>query len=468
MSAELMKKLFIIVCFLPILAFGQQKAGISFKISQKWTDALSEARATNKLIFLDLYTDWCGPCREMDNEVFPLKVVGDLYNASFINYKLNAEKGDGISVAKQYKVNSYPTYLFVNGNGELIYRLSGKKSPENFLQEGKNAIIESKHTRSIIELETLYPTMKVDKIFMYNYLDRLTKIKAPTENILEEYLNILTKEEQKDPKVIKLIVDNGIFNNPKLQLGIAIDILKANSIIFEDLKAKKLIKENLTISKIEQLAMENSLKNSIKRKDYKLFKKVYDLTPNFAENKFENKQTLSIEYYFGIKDYPKFKEVTRDFINNNLLKIPKDSLVKWDEIVYNDVKDYYLKKNDTSLNLEEELFSYLHTQSIQMSNYLSQSCDNFLKSGANMDELQQIKEWSLIAIQIAETNPKYYHNVNLTYHKIYLTTLYKLGEKNIALKKLEKLIAELPNWYIESKKQALTDLLEQMKSNKVI
>ena len=84
---------------------------------------------------------------------------------------------------------------------------------------------------------------------------------------------------------------------------------------------KKLIKENLTISKIEQLAMENSLKNAIKRKDYKLIKKVYDLTPNFAENKFENKQTLSIEYYFGIKDYPKFKEVTRDFINNNLLKI---------------------------------------------------------------------------------------------------------------------------------------------------
>ena len=55
-----------------------------------WSEALQEAKATDKLVFVDVDTDWCPPCKQMDNEVLPLPEVGQQYNAVFVNYKLDA------------------------------------------------------------------------------------------------------------------------------------------------------------------------------------------------------------------------------------------------------------------------------------------------------------------------------------------------------------------------------------------
>src|SRR5690606_9477080 len=78
-----------------------------------WKDVLARARQEGKLVFVDVYTSWCGPCKKMAAEVFPQKQVGDVFNASFINYKIDAEKGEGIDIARTYAVKAYPTYLFV-------------------------------------------------------------------------------------------------------------------------------------------------------------------------------------------------------------------------------------------------------------------------------------------------------------------------------------------------------------------
>ena len=96
------------------IANAQKKSGIDFRTDKKWSEILDLAKTENKLIFVDVYTDWCGPCKEMDKEVFPLKAVGDKYNTSFINYKIDAEKGEGKLLRKRYNVQVYPNYLFVN------------------------------------------------------------------------------------------------------------------------------------------------------------------------------------------------------------------------------------------------------------------------------------------------------------------------------------------------------------------
>ncbi len=52
-------------------------------------EALTAAKQENKLIFIDFYTTWCGPCKMMSNKVFPQKNVGDFMNAKFIPLKMD-------------------------------------------------------------------------------------------------------------------------------------------------------------------------------------------------------------------------------------------------------------------------------------------------------------------------------------------------------------------------------------------
>ena len=104
-----MKK-YILLIFACIYAIhlNAQNAGINFLHGTTWAEAVAKAKAENKLIFIDFYTQWCGPCMNMAQTVFSLPTVGYYYNQTFINLKIDAEEGEGITLAKKYGVRSYP------------------------------------------------------------------------------------------------------------------------------------------------------------------------------------------------------------------------------------------------------------------------------------------------------------------------------------------------------------------------
>ena len=56
--------------------------------------AIAAAKAENKLVFVDVMTSWCGPCKRMASDVFPQKMVGDFMNQHFVNIKIDAEKNN--------------------------------------------------------------------------------------------------------------------------------------------------------------------------------------------------------------------------------------------------------------------------------------------------------------------------------------------------------------------------------------
>lgn len=131
-----MKKLSIFsALFIGAFALAQ---GIKFE-ETNFNTILAKAKKENKLVFIDAYTTWCGPCKLMAKNVFPQKAVGDYYNANFINAKIDMEKGEGIDIAKKYNVKAFPTYLFVDGNGELVHRTLGYVEEKDFIQFAKDA-----------------------------------------------------------------------------------------------------------------------------------------------------------------------------------------------------------------------------------------------------------------------------------------------------------------------------------------
>ena len=122
-----------------LLALSLQGQGIEF-IHEDLTRALEEAKKQDKLVFVDAYTTWCGPCKRMAKNIFTQSEAGKFYNERFVNLKLDMEKGDGIEFSRTYRISSYPTLLFIDSEGELIYKSIGAKPLDEFIQLGETAL----------------------------------------------------------------------------------------------------------------------------------------------------------------------------------------------------------------------------------------------------------------------------------------------------------------------------------------
>jgi thioredoxin 1 len=113
--------------------------GIQF-IESNWSKALAEAKKQNKLIFLDAYTSWCGPCKMLKRNTFPDKAAGEYFNKNFINVALDMEKGDGIAVAEKYQVNAYPTLIIADAAGNMVTYTKGYIDAKQLIEFGKFGI----------------------------------------------------------------------------------------------------------------------------------------------------------------------------------------------------------------------------------------------------------------------------------------------------------------------------------------
>ncbi len=131
------------------LANAQTKT-IKFE-SGTWEEIKTKSAKENKLIFLDAYTTWCGPCKWMTKNVFTNDTVADYFNANFINVKIDMEAGEGIDIAKQYNVNVYPSLLFIDGQGNVIHRATGAHHPQPFIELAKDAHNPDKQYSGMIE-----------------------------------------------------------------------------------------------------------------------------------------------------------------------------------------------------------------------------------------------------------------------------------------------------------------------------
>jgi len=117
----------------------ENEKGIVFH-QGNWNEALTLAKEENKLIFLDISASWCGPCRKLKSRTFTNSEVGTFYNANFINVEVDGEEGEGIDLARKYKIRGYPSLIFVNGHGDIVAKTAGYHNPKEFIELGKQVI----------------------------------------------------------------------------------------------------------------------------------------------------------------------------------------------------------------------------------------------------------------------------------------------------------------------------------------
>ncbi|WP_426478087.1 thioredoxin family protein [Chryseobacterium sp. CBSDS_008] len=171
--------------------FAQQ---IKFE-ENRFSEALAKAKRENKLVFLDSYTSWCAPCKLMVNKIFSLPSVSDYYNSNFICTQFDMEKGEGPALAKKYKVGSYPTYLFVDGNGEEVHRALGYMEENEFIQIGKDA---QDPTKQISTLKKKFKHGEKDLAFLKNLIQLTTDDMQFNYLVFKRYLILKDKIDNED------------------------------------------------------------------------------------------------------------------------------------------------------------------------------------------------------------------------------------------------------------------------------
>ena len=97
--------------------------------------AFEIARADDKLVIADVYTDWCGWCRKMDQNIYSNPAIAALSRQQ-VFLKINAEdRGQGQYFAQQMRVKGYPTTIVLDGSGRVLNVSEGYiSSPEAFVR----------------------------------------------------------------------------------------------------------------------------------------------------------------------------------------------------------------------------------------------------------------------------------------------------------------------------------------------
>lgn len=244
----------VIICLCSSLSSNAQtrpSKGINF-FKGSWKEVLAEAKKQQKMVFVDVYTDWCAPCKQMDSEVFTLQQVGELYNSLFISYRLNAEKGEGIKLASQYAVKSYPCYLFLDDAGNVIDRGGDYQPAAAFIALGSRAVAKRNTADNLDELRARYEQGNRQPNFLKTYLAKRTSMK------LDNILPFLSHKHLASVNNLKLRYFGDIKDTVRLKsLGYALAAkqmaIPTDTIIKKDLEQFQLIMEPFLSGKKDSL-----------------------------------------------------------------------------------------------------------------------------------------------------------------------------------------------------------------------
>lgn len=184
----------IIVSSTTILTSNAQ--GIQFEEST-FDEALAKAMQEKKLLFMDCYTTWCGPCKMLSKTIFPNDTAGAFFNKHFINLKMDMEKGEGKTLSKTFRITGYPTLLFINPeNQEIMYRICGAQPNVQWLVDEAQKAIDP--NQNLPGLSARYAKNKQDAPTVLSYLNCLSaaSMRYERDSIMYTYLSSLPDESR--------------------------------------------------------------------------------------------------------------------------------------------------------------------------------------------------------------------------------------------------------------------------------
>ncbi|MBN8857024.1 MAG: thioredoxin family protein [Sphingobacteriales bacterium] len=202
--------------------FSQQR-GIEFDQSQNWQAVLKKAKDEQKYIFVDCFATWCGPCKEMDKQVYASEKAGAYFSAQFISVKVQMDSTANDDVRQRgwykdakylmstYEVSAYPTYLFFSPEGKIVHKSTGFQDTDRFLITAADALNPDHQYYTLLE--------------KYNHQQLTEESFIPLSIMAKQLGNINLSKELAD-QYVKTVSKQDLFTKDNIE---ALEILLQSS-----------------------------------------------------------------------------------------------------------------------------------------------------------------------------------------------------------------------------------------------
>ncbi len=183
-----------------------------------WKEALEMAKEQEKVLFVDGYATWCGPCKRMAATTFKDAEVGEFHNKNFINVKMDMESKEGRKFGSKYPVQAFPTLFYIDKNGKVLQKVKGAQPKKNILDLGKRVLSKVDYSQDLMKE---YEAGKRDPQLIYDLVNALNKSNKSSIKIANEYLRsqkdlstdfnlkfILAAASQADSRIFDRLIEN--------------------------------------------------------------------------------------------------------------------------------------------------------------------------------------------------------------------------------------------------------------------
>lgn len=295
-----MKRLLIFSLILMGLSALQPPAnaqGIDF-FQGTWEEALEEAKAQQKVIFVDAYAVWCGPCRRMANNVFTHSKVGSFYNENFINLKLDMEAEENMTFRQKYPVSAFPTLYYIDFTGEVVQQVRGAQDVEGFLNLGSAALNKIDRSEEFAES---YEAGNRDPELVYNYVRALNQAGKPSLKISNDYLR--DQEDLTTETNLRFILEATVEADSRI-FGLLIKHRDA----IENLVGEELVKQRI------QFACENTAQKAAEYKTEMLLEEAQDkMKDHYSAQAKTFKIQSNLEYYLARRNDKEYLKAAKAY-----------------------------------------------------------------------------------------------------------------------------------------------------------
>ena len=395
---------------------------------------LLEGQELDRPIFIDVYTTWCGPCKQMDKTTFQDESVGTLLNDNFICLKWDADDVKYRADARRLGVNAYPTYLFLDPTGKLISSPSGYRDATNFmsltqsvldfidnnpleglnvselsLDEGRELLVE------IADFDSDNKAMIVDHM--------VSQLRESSDSLWTAYADVLAinSYEDMDIEIIQELIDA---QEP---------IRPANF---------SAIKNNSKIYRALSDVLSHKYDFAIDAADYSLYRHIskmkIELSSWFKQNKTPESeitkqlQTDRLNYYEHNRIADHYKQLADSMIAQYILPHSPEFIITIDNEEAKRTNAWRAFSDDEEEVVDRTSLSYFkdhHYNGIKIADRLDEIAKNIIKIYDDTDSHGDALKYAILAYEYAPL-PKYL----VTKAKIQLV----LGHKDTAIATLQE------------------------------